>query len=71
MTRRLGAWWTRYGGNGLALKIVGETIRQIYDGDVGAFLDGRDRNLRRGVRRDPPTVGRSGRAAFAAGTAMS
>jgi WD40 repeat protein len=28
----------RYGGNGLALKIVGETIRQVYDGDVIAFL---------------------------------
>ncbi len=27
-----------YGGNGLALKIVGETIRQLYAGDVGAFL---------------------------------
>ena len=34
--------WTslveRYGGNGLALKIVGETIRQVYAGDIGAFL---------------------------------
>ena len=28
----------RYGGNGLALKIVGETIRQVYAGDIGAFL---------------------------------
>jgi WD40 repeat protein len=28
----------RYGGNGLALKIVGETIRQVYGGDVGVFL---------------------------------
>jgi WD40 repeat protein/transcriptional regulator with XRE-family HTH domain len=28
----------RYGGNGLALKIVGETIRQLYDGDVSEFL---------------------------------
>jgi hypothetical protein len=27
-----------YGGNGLALKIVGETIRQVYDGDMPAFL---------------------------------
>jgi WD40 repeat protein len=27
-----------YGGNGLALKIVGETIRQVYDGDIAAFL---------------------------------
>jgi WD40 repeat protein/transcriptional regulator with XRE-family HTH domain len=34
--------WTslveRYGGNGLALRIVGETVRQVYAGDVGAFL---------------------------------
>jgi WD40 repeat protein/transcriptional regulator with XRE-family HTH domain len=29
----------RYGGNGLALKIVGETIRQVFNGDVGAFLE--------------------------------
>jgi hypothetical protein len=28
----------RYSGNALALKIVGETIRQVYDGDVAAFL---------------------------------
>jgi WD40 repeat protein/transcriptional regulator with XRE-family HTH domain len=28
----------RYGGNGLALKIVGETIRQVYNGDIAAFL---------------------------------
>ena len=35
------AWFTlveQYGGNGLALKIVGETIRQVYDGDIAAFL---------------------------------
>ncbi len=29
----------RYGGNGLALKIVGETIRQVFDGDIVAFLE--------------------------------
>jgi WD40 repeat protein len=29
----------RLGGNGLALKIVGETIRQVFDGDVAMFLD--------------------------------
>jgi WD40 repeat protein/transcriptional regulator with XRE-family HTH domain len=29
----------RYGGNGLALKIVGETIRQVYDGGVSEFLE--------------------------------
>jgi WD40 repeat protein len=28
----------RYSGNGLALKIVSETIRQVYDGDLVAFL---------------------------------
>ena len=27
-----------YGGNGLALKIVAETIRQLYDGDVARFV---------------------------------
>jgi transcriptional regulator with XRE-family HTH domain len=27
-----------YGGNGLALRIVGETIRQVYAGDIAAFL---------------------------------
>jgi WD40 repeat protein len=27
-----------YGGNGLALKIVGETIQQVFNGDVAAFL---------------------------------
>jgi WD40 repeat protein len=29
----------RLGGNGLALKIVGETIRQVFDGDVAMFLE--------------------------------
>jgi hypothetical protein len=29
----------RYGGNGLALKIVAETIRQLFDGDIFAFLE--------------------------------
>ena len=29
----------RYGGNGLALKIVGETIRQVYAGAIAAFLE--------------------------------
>ena len=28
----------RFGGNGLALKVVGESIRQVFDGDIGAFL---------------------------------
>ena len=37
-----GAWLSlvdRYGGNGLILKIVAERIREVYDGDVVAFLD--------------------------------
>jgi WD40 repeat protein/transcriptional regulator with XRE-family HTH domain len=29
----------RFGGNGLALKVVGERIRELFAGDVGAFLD--------------------------------
>src|SRR6185369_8739333 len=36
------AWVTlvgRYGGNGLALKVVSETIRQVYDGDLNAFFE--------------------------------
>jgi len=32
----------RYDGNGLALKMVGETIRQVYSGDVNAFLQDAD-----------------------------
>jgi WD40 repeat protein/transcriptional regulator with XRE-family HTH domain len=28
----------RYGGNGLALKIVGETVRQVYAGEIDTFL---------------------------------
>jgi hypothetical protein len=30
---------TRYGGNGLALKVVSERIKQVFGGDIGAFLD--------------------------------
>ncbi|HEY1293881.1 MAG TPA: NACHT domain-containing protein [Chloroflexota bacterium] len=29
----------RCGGNGLALKLIGETIRQVFAGNLGAFLD--------------------------------
>jgi WD40 repeat protein/transcriptional regulator with XRE-family HTH domain len=28
-----------FGGNGLALKVVGERIREVFGGDLGAFLD--------------------------------
>ena len=31
---------TRSGGNGLALKVVGESIREVFGGDIAAFLDG-------------------------------
>jgi WD40 repeat protein len=37
----------RYGGNGLALKIVAETIRQVFDGDMDAFL--RDATMSHGT----------------------
>jgi transcriptional regulator with XRE-family HTH domain len=30
---------SRMGGNGLALKVVGESIREIFGGDIRAFLD--------------------------------
>ncbi|HTD78121.1 MAG TPA: WD40 repeat domain-containing protein, partial [Chloroflexota bacterium] len=30
---------TRFGGNGLALKLVGESIREVFAGDIGAFLE--------------------------------
>jgi WD40 repeat protein len=29
----------RYGGNGLALKVVGETIRELFDGAIDAYLE--------------------------------
>jgi WD40 repeat protein/transcriptional regulator with XRE-family HTH domain len=29
----------RFGGNGLALKLVGETIRELFGGDIGLFLE--------------------------------
>jgi WD40 repeat protein len=29
---------TRYGGNGLALQVVGESIRQVFGGAIGSFL---------------------------------
>ncbi|MBV9170368.1 MAG: NACHT domain-containing protein, partial [Chloroflexi bacterium] len=28
----------RYGGNGLALRVVGERIRELFNGDIGAYL---------------------------------
>ena len=58
-TKRLSgsrAQWTelnlRFGGNGLALKIVGETIRELFGGDIGAFLKrGSEENFFGGIRR--------------------
>jgi WD40 repeat protein len=41
LTGDMQAWVSlvqRYGGNGLALRIVSERIRQVYNGDVAAFL---------------------------------
>ncbi len=29
----------RCGGNGLALKVVGESIRELFDGEIGSFLE--------------------------------
>jgi WD40 repeat protein/transcriptional regulator with XRE-family HTH domain len=29
----------RFGGNGLALKVVSETIREVFDGELGVFLE--------------------------------
>jgi hypothetical protein len=42
----------RFGGNGLALKVVGESIRQVFDGNLGAFLDQPgSRSIFGGIRR--------------------
>jgi WD40 repeat protein/transcriptional regulator with XRE-family HTH domain len=38
-TQRWAELIARLGGNGLALKMVGETIRELFDGDIGAFLE--------------------------------
>ena len=29
----------RFGGNGLALKVIGESIRELFAGEIGSFLD--------------------------------
>src|SRR5438270_249824 len=40
------------GGNGLALKMVGETIRELFGGDIGAFLEETDASsVFGGIRR--------------------
>jgi WD40 repeat protein/transcriptional regulator with XRE-family HTH domain len=36
------AWYAligRFGGNGLALKVIGETIRELFDGAIGDYLE--------------------------------
>jgi WD40 repeat protein len=42
----------RFGGNGLALKVVGESIRLVFDGDIAAFLEqAGSRSIFGGIRR--------------------
>jgi WD40 repeat protein/transcriptional regulator with XRE-family HTH domain len=42
----------RYGGNGLALKVVGETIRELFGGEIGTFLEaGSGDSVFGGIRR--------------------
>ena len=42
----------RYGGNGLALKVVGETIRELFSGEIGTFLEaGSGDSVFGGIRR--------------------
>ena len=42
----------RFGGNGLALKVVGESVRELFGGEIGAFLDqAGDSTLFGGIRR--------------------
>src|SRR5216683_5683418 len=42
---------SRFGGNGLALKLVGESIRQVFGGDIGGFLDESGSGVFGGIRR--------------------
>ena len=57
----------RYGGNGLALKVVGESIRELFGGEIGAFLDGGGGQRR--LRGHSAAAGRAGRAPLGAGAA--
>jgi WD40 repeat protein/transcriptional regulator with XRE-family HTH domain len=41
----------RFGGNGLALKVVSESVRQVFGGDIGAFLEQSAGTVIGGVRR--------------------
>jgi WD40 repeat protein/transcriptional regulator with XRE-family HTH domain len=42
---------SRFGGNGLALKLVGESIRQVFGGDIGVFLAESGSAVFGGIRR--------------------
>jgi transcriptional regulator with XRE-family HTH domain len=42
----------RYGGNSLALKVVGQSITELFDGDIGSFLEeAGDSSVFGGIRR--------------------
>jgi hypothetical protein len=41
----------RFGGNGLALKVVGESIREVFGGVIGAFLESGSAAVFGGIRR--------------------
>jgi DNA-binding XRE family transcriptional regulator len=41
----------RYGGNGLALKVVAETVVQVFGGDIAAFLEQAGSGTFGGIRR--------------------
>jgi hypothetical protein len=47
--------WTslvvRYGGNGLALKVVGESVQQVFGADIAAFLQEAGSGTFGGIRR--------------------
>ena len=49
----------RSGGNGLALKVVGESIREVFGGDIAAFLEQAGHH---GLWWHPPPAGRADRA---------
>jgi len=55
---------TRFGGNGLALKVVGESIREVFAGDISAFLEGA--RLHHGVWWCSTSAGRADRSQLAA-----
>src|SRR5258706_14047244 len=41
----------RFGGNGLALNLVGESIRELFGGDLGSFLQEAGSSVFGGMRR--------------------